>query len=81
MTKKNEFRVSCFEINKPFKNYSGNETSVGITIHLDEIVDGYDYHDFPNSEDVWLNKEQVEALIYRLQLRLKEMNALDENGE
>ena len=58
------------DVSEPYKQtYLGEvdgEVVVHVEIRLDQIVDAYAYHDFPNTADLWLNKEQLLEAIGKL---------------
>jgi len=64
MSKKNELKNIGipFEFSDIYQTSWSDDWNSRLDIDLTEMVDGYDYHDFPNSVDLFLGKESLIVL-------------------
>lgn len=74
------FIIDEMEISHPFMPTLSDDNfmrgRVHIEIDLTKIVDAYDYHDFPNSVDLWLDESDIQDLHDLTKTFLKEIKAL-----
>lgn len=64
-----------------YRNRDGDrDSNVTLEINLLDLVDGYDYHDFPNSVDIYFGIEDLEDLRNTIDEVIKKMKEYKYNG-
>lgn len=68
--------VGSISLSSPFFEYGTVNPLVDLKINLSDLIDGYDYHDFPPFVDIYLYESHLEILIKELKESLKKLKAL-----
>jgi hypothetical protein len=67
----NDMQISAFVWNE--------EPTTMVELDLTNLIDGYDYHDFPSTVSMYWSKEEIKSMMTTLSDVLEYMSKLDEN--
>lgn len=69
--------INGLEFSEPWITMFSKEPNSSISIDLTQFVDPYDYHDFPNSIQIYLNKNTIERIIEKLKETIEKMKEIE----
>lgn len=74
--------MDFLKFSEPYVNEIYDEIQVMITINLYQIIDPYDYHDFPHTVQEFVGLESIDELVHKLTEIKEKIEALkgEQNG-